>query len=352
MRGLFLAVYTLDPLHDSRWNDFIEGHPCASIFHTPGWLQALQRTYGYEPVVYTTSSPGERLRNGIPFCRVRSWLTGDRIVSLPFTDHCEPLVDHFEEGKEILDSLQRTLRSEELKYVELRPRHASPLAETTMQRNTSFCFHELNLGAPLAEIFRRFQKDSIQRKIRRSEREGLQYEEGRSEALLKQFYALFVLTRRRHRAPPQPMDWFRNLVMCLGDQIKIRVASSAGRPVASMITLKNPITMVYKYGASDATAHNLGAMPFLFWQAIQDACRAGVRKLDFGRTDLDNAGLVTFKDRWGSQRSELTYWRLTAQGARSRSEWRQKLKFAGPLFACIPDRLLAASGKLLYRHIG
>lgn len=352
MRGLFLAVYTLNPLHDSRWNDFIEEHPRASVFHTPGWLQALHRTYGYEPVVYTTSSPGERLRNGIPFCLIRSWLTGDRIVSLPFTDHCEPLVDGLEDGKEILDSLQRTLGTEKLKYLELRPRHASPLTEATMQRNTLFCLHELDLAAPLDEIFKRFQKDSIQRKIRRSERLALQYEEGRSEALLKQFYALFVLTRRRHRVPPQPIGWFRNLVTCLGDQLKIRVASSAGRPIASMITLRHAITMVYKYGASDASAHNLGAMPFLFWNAIQDACRAGARKLDFGRTDPDNAGLLTFKDRWGSQRSELTYWRLTTQGARRRNEWRQKLKFAEPLFACIPDRLLAASGRILYRHIG
>src|SRR5260221_14269859 len=144
MRGLFLAVYPLNPLSDSRWKDFIEKHPRASIFHTLGWLQALQLTYGYEPVAYTTSAPSEHLRNGIPFCRIRSWLTGHRIVSLPFADHCEPLVDVPEEGKEILDSLQFTLGSEKLKYIELRPRHASPLTEASMQRNTSFCFHELD----------------------------------------------------------------------------------------------------------------------------------------------------------------------------------------------------------------
>ena len=92
-----MAVYTLNPLLDSRWEDFAETHPRASIFHTPGWLEALRRTYGYEPIVYTTSAPGTPLANGIVFCRVRSWLTGDRMVSLPFTDHCEPLVEGPEE---------------------------------------------------------------------------------------------------------------------------------------------------------------------------------------------------------------------------------------------------------------
>ena len=64
------------------------------MFHTSGWLRALQRTYGYEPVAFTTSPPGADLdeRRSL-FCDIRSWLTGRRLVSLPFSDHCEPLVD-------------------------------------------------------------------------------------------------------------------------------------------------------------------------------------------------------------------------------------------------------------------
>jgi CelD/BcsL family acetyltransferase involved in cellulose biosynthesis len=347
-----LTVYTLNPLDDSRWTDFVDRHPRASIFHTHGWLEALHRTYKYEPVVYTTSAPGTPLANGLPLCRIKSWLTGDRIVSLPFTDHCEPLVESLEEGKEILDALQCELEREKFKYIELRPLHLNSLTETGMQRNDSFYFHELDLRPALDELFVRLQKDSIQRKIRRAEREALSYEEGRSEKLLSQFYALFVLTRRRHGAPPQPIDWFRNLVTCLGGRLKIRVASKAGRPIAGIVTLGHGDSMVYKYGGSDASAHNLGAMPLLFWKAIQDAKKAGVQKLDFGRTDCDNEGLITFKDRWGSHRTELTYWRLSRQSAPIPSQWKRKLRFAGPIFACIPDRLLKAGGRVFYRHIG
>src|SRR2546430_5296635 len=90
-------LYSLDPLEDPRWAEFVQRHPRASVFHTPGWLEALRRTYGYEPVVYTTSLPRAELTNGLVFCRVRSWLTGRRLVSLPFSDHCEPLVHNSEE---------------------------------------------------------------------------------------------------------------------------------------------------------------------------------------------------------------------------------------------------------------
>jgi hypothetical protein len=110
--------------------------------------------------------------------------------------------------------------------------------------------------------------------------------------------------------------------------------------------------MVYKYGGSDASAHNLGAMPFLFWKAIQDARNDGVRQFEFGRSDHDNAGLITFKDRWGSQRMELAYWGLPSQSAPGHGQWKQELKFARPIFTHMPDRLLAASGRVLYRHVG
>ena len=68
----------------------------------PGHLEALRRTYGYETVVYAANVSGRGLVNGIPFCQIRSRLTGRRLVSLPFSDHCQPLVDNPEEVHELL----------------------------------------------------------------------------------------------------------------------------------------------------------------------------------------------------------------------------------------------------------
>ena len=76
-------LYQIDPVGDPRWSEFLEKHPCASVFHTPGWLEALRRTYGYEPIAYTSSPYGGEIRNGLVFCRIDSWLTGRRLVSLP-----------------------------------------------------------------------------------------------------------------------------------------------------------------------------------------------------------------------------------------------------------------------------
>src|SRR2546428_12575093 len=88
-----MPVYEIDPLHDPNWTALVESHPGPSIFHTREWLDALRRTYKYKPRAFTTSAPGSVLSNGIVFCQVNSWLTGSRLVSLPFSDHCDPLVE-------------------------------------------------------------------------------------------------------------------------------------------------------------------------------------------------------------------------------------------------------------------
>lgn len=345
-------IYRIDPLKDPRWPVFLQRHPHASIFHTTGWLEALRRTYGYQPVAFTTSAPAQVLTDGLLFCCIDSRFTGRRLVSLPFSDHCELLSSTPENLTIFLHFLQQNLKKEKWRYVELRPLISRGSSLAGFEQNQTSFIHFVDLTRTQDEIFRSFHKDSIQRKIRRAEREGLTYEEGRSEEFLDQFYQLLLHTRRRHQLPPQPRQWFRNLIDCLGDQLKIRVASRDGKPMASILTLQFKNVMVYKYGCSDAQYHNLGSMHLLFWKAIQEAKDKGLKGLDLGRSDADNPGLVEFKDRWSGARSTLDYLRYPAAIVKtdSRESWR--VKAAKQLFNHLPDGFLEAAGKLLYRHVG
>ena len=344
-------AYRIDPLAGPRWAQFAERHPRATVFHTPGWLEALWRTYGYEPVAYTTTPPGVELTNGVVLCRVFSRITGRRMVSLPFSDHCEPLLEHPEELENLLHSLKLDATKEGWKYIEIRPRTASERPPAGLEAAQTFSLHTVDLKPELAAIFRGFHKNSIQRKIRRAERERLTYAEGRSEALLEKFYQLLLRTRRRQQLPPHPRDWFRSLVDCLGDNVKICLASKDGRPIASILTLSFKNVLVYKYGCSDERFHPLGGMPFLLWNAIQEGKRNGAREFDLGRSDSDNSGLMTFKDNWGATRSQLTYWRYPAhQAAAVAAGW--GIRVAHKIFAHLPDGLLIAAGKMLYKHVG
>jgi hypothetical protein len=346
-----MTVYALDPLQDTRWPEFLERHPHASVFHSPGWLSALCRTYGYEPIAYTTTPPGAELANGLVFCRINSWLTGRRLVSLPFSDHSQPLSDNEETLREILASLDRERKGEGWKYIEVRPLCDIGQAAQTFSTTSRFVFHSLDLRPPLDVLFRGFHEDSIRRKIRRAQREGLTCEAGQSDELLHKFYGLLVMSCRKKRLPPQPLKWFRHLVACLGDRLTIRVASKNSRPVASILTISFKRSMVYKYGCSDPGFLPLGGNILLLWEAIQDAKRTGCLELDLGRSDEHQHGLVTFKDRWGTTRSVSSYLRRSANTAPAVST-SGSLHIAQRIFARMPDNLLVAAGRMLYRHVG
>ncbi len=343
-------VYELDPVSDARWAELVQNHPGSSVFHSTNWLTVLQTTYGYDPVVVTTCAPDAPLTNGVVFCRVTSWLTGRRLVSLPFSDHCEPLVNNGRELDDLLLHMRQHVDGRKWKYAEIRPISHLPSDLTGFSRSVTYYFHRLDLRRGAQELFRNFHKDCVQRKIRRAEREALRYEEGTSEDLLQKFYQLLVMTRRRQYLPPQPLNWFRSLITAFGKDLKIRIASKDGSPVASILTLSHKQSMVYKYGCSDAAFNRLGGMAFLFWRAIQAAKDDGFEELEMGRSDVDNMGLIAFKERWGATRMPISYWTYPGQGARFPSAWQKKL--ARHVVDRVPDLALETVGKLLYKHIG
>lgn len=289
--------------------------------------------------------------NGIVFCRVSSWLTGRRVVSLPFSDHCEPLVDRSEELGSILEAFRNKQSDNGWRYAEIRPAQRNLGEFSGFAESRTCCLHRLDLRPGLPEIFGGFHKDCVQRKIWRAEREGLTCEEGTSERLLRQFYRLLVGTRRRQMLLPQPRAWFRNLIACMREGINIHVVSKDGQPVASILTLSYKTTLVYKYGCSDKRRSNLGGVHLLFWKAIQSAKEKGFREFDLGRSDWTTPGLVEFKDRWGAARSTLTYWRRGAIPAIYRSAgWKNRT--VRRIFEHAPRGFLATTGSLLYRHAG
>jgi CelD/BcsL family acetyltransferase involved in cellulose biosynthesis len=350
------VAHCIEPLKDRRWDEFVWRHPQASVFHSTAWLTALSRTYGYEPIAYTTSPVGQRLRNGIAFCRVESWLTGRRLVSLPFSDHCEPLVDTPGDLEIIAVALEQEARRGHWRYIEMRPLQRFEIVTSLQHATVPYTLHKLDLSTDIDTLFRNCHKNSTQRKIVRAEREGLLYREGTTTELLNHFYRLLANTRKRHSRPPQPRNWFVNLVDCFGDALKIRVAYKGDQPVASVLTIRHKDTMVYKYGGSDLRFNSLGGMHLLLWTAIREAKSSGLHCFDFGRSEAGQNGLITFKQRWGSTQSSLIYSRygLSDHAAHmfesSAANWKSRI--AKYLLTRMRPGILSLAGRALYRHVG
>ncbi|MGC1187167.1 MAG: GNAT family N-acetyltransferase [Candidatus Acidiferrales bacterium] len=349
-----MSIHQIDPTKDPRWAELVEWHPKASVFHTVGWLQALRSTYGYEPVAYTTSAPTGDLKNGLVFCRIDSWLTGRRLVSLPFSDHCEPLCDSAEDVNFLISYLHNSLEHRGWKYLEVRPvdgNFGPTSGDNGFLAIGTYFLHTVDLRPALSEVFRGFDKNNVQRRIHRAQRASLVEKCGRSEDLLADFYALFTMTRGRHRLPPTPYTWFQNLIHFQNQALQIRVAYKDDTPVAAILTLRFRDVVYFKYGCSDARFNSLGATPWLLWNAIEAAKLSGANSFDMGRTEQRDVGLLAFKNHWVPKPKCLIYLKFPyTSSIDSVGGWR--LDIAKRVFSYMPDKLLTITGRLIYRHIG
>jgi len=275
-------------------------------------------------------------------------------VSLPFSDHCEPLFDSAEDLNFLIGYLQASLNRGEWKYLEIRPIEWN-FQETGdgigLLPGSTYYLHTLDLRPGLNEVFRSLDKDCVQRRIELAQRAGLVERSGRSEDLLQEFYSLFVTTRGRHGLPPIPYAWFRNLTDFQGRAMEIRLAYKDKTPVAAILTLQFRDSVYYKYGCSDAQFNRLGATPWLLWRAVVVAKSNGASQFDMGRTEEDNVGLLAFKNRWVPRPKRLVYWNFPKGFSLHRvAGW--KLNMAKRIFSSMPNWLRTIAGKVVYRHFG
>jgi hypothetical protein len=346
-------IHEFDPVLDSRWQALIQHDPRACVFHSPNWLRVLQRTYGYTPIGLTTNRPGETLTNAAVFAVVKSWMVSPRLVSLPFSDHVQPLFDSSAEFKELLDTLQRWRGNRRWKSIELRPQiEASPANSwSPFHEGQHFVIQSIDLRVGLDRLFGNLHTDSIRRKIRKAVKSQVKEEAGNNETLLGDFFRLHLKTRRRQSLPPPPIAWFRNILQIFGPQAKIRVAYKGGVPIGSIMTLRFKDKAVYKYGCTDKSFQNLGTMPFLLWNAIEEEHATGASEFDLGRSEVANEGLIAFKAKFGAQCAPLTYRILPGKDySIDGVDW--KLALAKRIFGLLPEKSLEHIGRLIYPHIG
>jgi hypothetical protein len=68
----------------ARWNRFVEECQDATFFHRAEWRRVIEKAFGH-PTWYWLAEDGEgRVRGVLPLVRVRSWLFGDTLASIPF----------------------------------------------------------------------------------------------------------------------------------------------------------------------------------------------------------------------------------------------------------------------------
>jgi hypothetical protein len=340
----------VDPTRFPGWDERLSWHPDATVFHTSAWARVLSDTYEYLPA-YLTFLEKDRLVGLLPFMEIRSWITGMRGVSLPFTDVSVPILPDgfgFEGAMSQVISLAETRG---WKTVEIRGRGPGM---GNLPASAEYLCHDLDLTVGEESLLSRYRRN-VRRNIRKAEREGISVSEDITPEGMREFYHLNCLTRREHGLPPQPIRFFEHLREHVLEQGFgfLMMARHRKKAIAGALFLLFGGKAVFKYGASDLRYQEFRANNLVFRDAIRLLCGKGARTLSFGRTDLGHEGLRQFKLAWGTTETRHQYVKYDVRSKSYLSEvsthpstsWKSTM-------SKLPIPVLRIIGNVAYRHVG
>ena len=338
----------VNPLHERDWDESVSSHPQATIFHSSAWARVLSETYGHRPCYLRISARDEPLAL-VPMMEVQTLFTKARGVCLPFSDSCAPLLlTTF--GKElVVKKLRQVARERNWKYFELR---ADSLLPEDATASESYYGHVLDLQAGSSALYFGFTS-SVQRAIRKAQRNGLTASVRSSSDAMDQFYNLHVRTRHKHGVPPQPRAFFasiqKNIINAgLGFIVVVERAEDA---LAAAMFFRAGNHAVYKFGASDQRAQELRPNNLAMFEAVKFLADAGARSLHFGRTDMTNEGLRRFKLSWGASEEQISYGKFNILADNWVGSRNHRPTFHNRIFRSLPVSVNRLAGSLLYPHL-
>ena len=351
-------ITEIDPVNDSRWDKFVEEHPLGWIVHLSRWKLVLEECFPHMKghFLALVDSASNEISAGLPCYEVRSWLLGNRLISIPAATISNPLISTAEQADKLFAASLDLAKSTGIKNIQIRTLHTDGLIKKIpFSTETHFVHHYLPLDRELAQIKKLFHYKSVQYEINKSAKKNLRLRVAEDESDIRSFYALYLKTRKRLGLPPQPYRFFKRLWDVFSPTMNVRVllALSEGTAVAGHFLFLFNGRVSAEAAGWDIESKS-SPNHFLFWEGIKLASLSGYRIFDFGRTSIVNESLMRFKKRWGTKEETLPCYFYPAgfSGKDSSRENSALYKMMHSVCEKSPEALFPLIGRLCYRHLG
>jgi CelD/BcsL family acetyltransferase involved in cellulose biosynthesis len=348
-RSKKMNIVRVDPRIDPLWQSLVDRTP-SSVFHSPTWIQVLTDTYGWEASAYIVLDGHGEPQAGIPFCRIADMM-GERILALPFSDYCDPLISDPQCWHFLIDCLLS-----ERCPINLRCLHSSlPLSDERFAMVKQARWHGLDLTPDLDDLWNGMES-STHRAIRKSQREGLLVRVANSESDLRAFFEMHLKIRKyKLGLLAQPYQFFQNIWRHFVDSGHgfLLLALYQDKIVAGDFFLEWRDTLYYKFNASLPADLSHRPNDLLIWEGIQRGKTRGFEALDFGLSDIDQEGLVRYKRKFGTEEKTISFLRTQTTGLPTLAEKQTRAlltqlthRFTDRM---VPDPVTERAGEDLYR---
>jgi len=352
-------IFLIDPINDSRWDEFVEKHPYGWITHLSGWKRVVEGSFKHIKGHYITLIDEESgsIQAGLPLFEIRSWITGHRLVSIPFATLADPLISSSEQFSKLFNAALDLSKRLNIPKVEIRTlKSDSYINVKNLHRVSENYLPFLSLERDLEEIRMSFHKTSVRDKINKSIKHNLQLEVANSEDDLKSFYNLYIHTRKDLNLPPQPYSYFKNLwdVFHPRDNMDVLLVKFDDRIIAGVINFKFKDRVSGEFESWDKQYKNHSPVHFVIWESIKKAHHEGYKVFDMGRTLRASISLLKFKERWGTRVVNLPKYLYQKEAAfkKNTDEDSFKLRMIQTTSRIVPTFLFPQYGRLIYKHMG
>lgn len=297
----------IDPVSDPMWLSLLDQYP-SSIFHSPAWLQVLRETYDMEIGAYVLLDEAGKAVGGIPLAHLCD-MRGERLVSMPFCDYSDPLV----ETPEQWELLSEMLASQHQPII-MRPLHNKlPLHDSRFTEVKDAKWHHVDLRPELTALWDRFDP-SVHRAVHKAEKSGVYLRVAEDICDLRHFFELHLRIRKyKYQLMAQPYRFFERIWTRLiaSGQGMLLMAYHKEVLLGATMFLFWGNTIYYKFNASNLDALEYRPNDFLVWKAIQWAKSHGLNDLDFGLSDSDQDGLIRFKRKFNAEEKTIHFLNFT-----------------------------------------
>jgi len=352
-------IQLIDPVEDPRWDQFVMDHPFGWICHLSGWKQVLENSFKHMKGYYFAlmDDTGKKIQAGLPVFHVKSRLTGNRLVSIPFATLCDPLVI---EEQDMIDLTEKVLSlSKDLgcSYLEIRTLKAEfpQLNGCEVKNMNLYKNHYLKIDGDLDFLKRSFHRTCVRKNIKKAKKNNLKVRIALNASDINVFYKLYTNTRKSLGLPSLPMSFIQSIWETFSSSGRMVFLTSElnSEPIASML--------LFKFKGNFAAEHlgwNIKFKPYhpsvhIYWEAIKLAYSKGCKVFDFGRSSRNNKGLLDFKRRWGTcERNLLTFYILNTGNSQPIYETSLKYKAAKRLCFMLPGNAYHYFGNFIYNHMG
>jgi FemAB-related protein (PEP-CTERM system-associated) len=301
-------VLPLDGIAGS-WDEFVAQAEGGSFCHLAGWRDILSDVLGTECLYWAATDSNGAWQAILPLVRVKSWMFGHYLVSLPFLNYGGPLGSPAARRRLVQEAVAEARRSR-VDLLELRTRQGEDVGLPVCARKITVL---LELPPSSEQLWQESFSAKLRTKIRRVHKERMEMRFGPDQ--LDAFYDVFARNMRDLGTPVLPRQFFERIATVFRDRVLFGAVYWERQPVAAGCGFmwRDEFEMTWSSGVRQ---HGHRRPNLLLYSCfLEYLIERGVRVFNFGRS-TPGSGPHEFKRQWGGRDVPLP-WCQYASGARA-----------------------------------